>query len=532
MTKFIFVTGGVVSALGKGLASASIGNLLSQRGIKISFLKLDPYVNVDPGTMNPYQHGEVYVTDDGAETDLDLGHYERFTSLNMTRQNNTTTGRIYFDVITKERRGDYLGGTVQVIPHITDEIKETIRTAGRGQDVLIVEIGGTIGDIESLPFLEAIRQIPFDIGREHVIYIHLTLIPYIRTAGELKTKPTQHSVNKLREIGIQPNIILCRTDRSLPNTLKQKIALFGNVDTDAVMTASDVDTVYELPLCFSQEGLDAFIVRHLKLPDVSPDLSDWASMVDKIKTLTRHTTIAVVGKYVELHDSYKSLLEALTHGGLVSHARVEIRWIETDDIERRGIASLATDVHGILIPGGFGWRGTEGKIDAIRYAREQQIPFLGICLGMQLAVIEFARHVANLQDANSHEFDEQTPFPVISLMPDQEGRKKGGTMRLGSYPCRVLHSTISHAAYQTTEVEERHRHRYEVNNVYREALTSHGLRFSGLSPDGQLVEIIELQNHPWFVATQFHPEFKSRPREPHALFAAFIAAALNYSELP
>jgi len=529
VTKFIFVTGGVVSALGKGLASASIGNLLSHRGLKISFLKLDPYVNVDPGTMNPYQHGEVYVTDDGAETDLDLGHYERFTSMNMTRQNNTTTGRIYFNVITKERRGDYLGDTVQVIPHITDEIKETIRRAGHDLDVLIVEIGGTIGDIESLPFLEAIRQIPFDIGREHVIYIHLTLIPYVSAAGELKTKPTQHSVNKLREIGIQPNIILCRTDRPLPLSLKQKIALFGNVDTNAVMTAMDVDTVYEVPLCFSQEGLDEFIVHHLKLSGTTPDLSEWTAMVEKIKKPPRHTTIAVVGKYVELHDSYKSLLEALTHGGIANQARVEVRWLETDDIEQRGIAALTTDVQGILIPGGFGWRGTEGKIEAIQYAREQHIPFLGICLGMQLAVIEFARHVAHLDGANSQEFDDKTPFPVIDLMPDQEGREKGGTMRLGAYPCQIHTGTMSHAAYQTTEFSERHRHRYEFNNAYRETLTSHGLLLSGLSPDGQLVEIIELQNHPWFVATQFHPEFNSRPRKPHPLFVSFVAAALNYS---
>ncbi len=528
MTKFIFVTGGVVSALGKGLASASIGNLLAHRGLKISFLKLDPYVNVDPGTMNPYQHGEVYVTNDGTETDLDLGHYERFTSLSMTRQNNTTTGRIYFDVITKERRGDYLGDTVQVIPHITDEIKATIRRAGHDIDVLIVEIGGTIGDIESLPFIESIRQIPFDIGREHVIYIHLTLIPYVSAAGELKTKPTQHSVNKLREIGIQPHIILCRTDRPLPNLLKQKIALFGNVDTDAVMTAMDVDTVYEVPLCFSREGLDAFIVRHLKLPGKAPDLSNWAAMVDQIKNPMHHTTIAIVGKYVELHDSYKSLLEALAHGGLANQTRVEIRWLETDDIERRGMTSLMTDIHGILIPGGFGWRGTEGKMDAIRYAREQHIPFLGICLGMQLAVIEFARHVANLDGANSHEFDDQTPFPVIDLMRDQEGREKGGTMRLGAYPCHIQEGTMSHTVYQATEVSERHRHRYEFNNAYRETLESHGLLLSGKSPDGQLVEVIELHNHPWFVATQFHPEFNSRPREPHPLFTAFVAAALSY----
>tara|TARA_B100000315_G_scaffold259333_1_gene314956 strand:+ start:1549 stop:3147 length:1599 start_codon:yes stop_codon:yes gene_type:complete len=530
VTKFIFVTGGVVSALGKGLASASIGNLLSHRGLKISFLKLDPYVNVDPGTMNPYQHGEVYVTNDGAETDLDLGHYERFTSLNMTCQNNTTTGQIYFDVITKERRGDYLGDTVQVIPHITDEIKATIRKAGEGLDALIVEIGGTIGDIESLPFLEAIRQIPFDIGRKHVIYIHLTLLPYVRTAGELKTKPTQHSVNKLREIGIQPNIILCRTDRSLPNSLKQKIALFGNVDTEAVMTAMDVDTVYELPLCFAQEGLDEFIVQHLKLHGTSPDLSEWTTMVEQIKNPQNHTTIAVVGKYVELHDSYKSLLEALTHGGLANQSCVEVRWIETDDIEQHGIASLITDVHGILIPGGFGWRGTEGKINAIQYAREQQIPFLGICLGMQLAVIEFARHVALLNGANSQEFDDQTPFPVIDLMEGQAGHDKGGTMRLGSYPCQISENTISHTLYKTTEVRERHRHRYEFNNAYRKILTSHGLLLSGLSPDGNLVEIIELRNHPWFVATQFHPEFNSRPREPHPLFSAFVEAALNFSK--
>ncbi len=527
MTKFIFVTGGVVSALGKGLASASIGNLLAERGVKISFLKLDPYVNVDPGTMNPYQHGEVYVTDDGAETDLDLGHYERFTSLNMTRENNTTTGRIYFDVISKERRGDYLGGTVQVIPHITDRIKETVKNAAEGKDVLIVEIGGTIGDIESLPFLEAIRQIPFDIGREHVLYIHLTLIPYINAAGELKTKPTQHSVNKLREIGIQPNIILCRTDRPLPESLKNKIALFGNVDRNAVMTAMDVDTIYEVPLCFAKEGVDKFILKHFNFPTTTPNLSTWAAMVEKFKNPTHHATIAIVGKYVDLHDSYKSLLEALAHGGLENHTHVSIKWLETDDIEKHGITSLATDVHGILIPGGFGHRGTEGKIQAIQYAREQQIPFLGICLGMQLAVVEFARNVAKFKNANSHELDEETHFPVIALMHDQKGKEKGGTMRLGSYPCEITPDTLSYKIYQTKNISERHRHRYEFNNEYRNALISFGLTLSGISPDGNLVEIIELPDHPWFLATQFHPEFKSRPRAPHPLFSSFIKAALQ-----
>ena len=529
MSKFIFVTGGVVSSLGKGLASASIGNLLESRGLKITFLKLDPYINVDPGTMNPYQHGEVFVTDDGAETDLDLGHYERYTSLTLTKDNNYTTGRIYHSVIMKERRGDYLGGTVQVVPHITDEIKQSIVTVAKGADVAIVEIGGTVGDIESLPFLEAIRQMPYDVGRENVLYVHLTLVPYIGAAGELKTKPTQHSVNKLREIGIQPNILLCRTDRYLPPDLKEKIALFCNVEKGAVITAKDVDTVYEVPIVFRKEGLDELIIRFLHLETGPPNLREWDAMVQKIKHPKHEVSIALVGKYIGLKESYKSLAEALIHGGIDHETRVNIHWIESEDIERQGTERALREADGILIPGGFGVRGIEGKIETIRYARERGIPFLGLCLGMQCAVIEFARHVAGLKDANSSEFDRNTAHPVIDLMETQRSvSDKGGTMRLGAYPCRLVEGTHAHKAYGLSEAKERHRHRYEFNNAYREALTSRGLVLSGLSPDDRLVEIIELRNHPWFVATQFHPEFTSRPHRPHPLFSGFVGAALRY----
>ena len=528
MSKFIFVTGGVVSSLVKGLASASIGNLIESRGLKITFLKLDPYINVDPGTMNPYQHGEVYVTDDGAETDLDLGHYERYTSLTLTRDNNYTTGRIYNSVIQKERRGDYLGGTVQVVPHITDEIKQSILNVAKGTDVAIVEIGGTVGDIESLPFLEAIRQIPYDVGRENVLYVHLTLVPYIGAAGELKTKPTQHSVNKLREIGIQPNILLCRTDRYLPPDLKEKIALFCNVEKGAVITAKDVETVYEVPIVFRKEGLDELIVRLLHLDTGPPNLREWDAMVQKIKHPKHEISVALVGKYIGLKESYKSLAEALVHGGIDHETRVNIHWLESEEIERQGTERVLREADGILIPGGFGVRGIEGKIETIRFARERGIPFLGLCLGMQCAVIEFARNVAGLKEANSSEFDPKTPHPVIDLMADQRTvSEKGGTMRLGSYICRITESSLAHKAYGVAEVRERHRHRYEFNNTYRDVLTSQGLILSGLSPDGRLVEIVELRDHPWFVATQFHPEFTSRPHHPHPLFSGFVGAALK-----
>ncbi|HKN85325.1 MAG TPA: CTP synthase [Nitrospiraceae bacterium] len=528
MSKFIFVTGGVVSSLGKGLASASIGNLMESRGLKITFLKLDPYINVDPGTMNPYQHGEVYVTDDGAETDLDLGHYERYTSLTLTKDNNYTTGRIYNAVIQKERRGDYLGGTVQVVPHITDEIKQSIVNVAKDTDVAIVEIGGTVGDIESLPFLEAIRQIPYDVGRENVLYVHLTLVPYIGAAGELKTKPTQHSVNKLREIGIQPNILLCRTDRYLPQDLKEKIALFCNVEKGAVITAKDVETVYEVPIVFRKEGLDELIVRLLHLDTGPPNLREWDAMVQKIKHPKHEISVALVGKYIGLKESYKSLAEAMVHGGIDHETRVNIHWLESEEIERQGTERVLREADAILIPGGFGVRGIEGKIDTIRFAREHGIPFLGLCLGMQCAVIEFARHVVGLKEANSSEFDPKTPHPVIDIMADQRSvSEKGGTMRLGSYLCRIAEGSLAHKAYGVAEVSERHRHRYEFNNAYREQLMSQGLVLSGLSPNGRLVEIVELRDHPWFVATQFHPEFSSRPHHPHPLFSGFVGAALK-----
>lgn len=536
-TKFIFVTGGVVSSLGKGLASSSIGTLLELRGLKVNFLKFDPYINVDPGTMNPFQHGEVYVTDDGAETDLDLGHYERYTNVKTSKKNNFTTGQIYDSVISKERRGDYLGSTVQVIPHITDEIKSKIFDLAQDVDIVIVEVGGTVGDIESLPFLEAIRQMRGDVGRENTLYIHLTLVPYIETAGELKTKPTQHSVKELREIGIQPDIILCRTDRFLSPEIKSKIALFCNVDKDAVITAKNVETAYEVPIVFHQEGLDDKIVEKLNIWTGQPNLKGWERIVKKIKHPRFETTIAVVGKYVSLVESYKSLTEALIHGGIANDARVNLRYVDSEQIEKEGSENLLKGVNGILVPGGFGVRGIEGKIKAIKYARENKIPFFGICLGMQCAVIEVARHCAGLKEANSSEFDIDTPHPVIYLLEEWVDRnqvvqkrthetEKGGTMRLGLYPCRLEENTLAISAYNKKLIYERHRHRYEFNNSYMDILKKSGVVFSGISPDKGLIEIIELKDHPWFLGCQFHPEFKSKPMEPHPLFREFIKASL------
>jgi CTP synthase len=539
--KFIFVTGGVLSSLGKGLASASIGALLESRGLTVTIQKLDPYINVDPGTMNPFQHGEVFVTDDGAETDLDLGHYERFTHARLGKNNNFTTGKIYDQVITKERRGDYLGGTVQVIPHITDEIKNSIRLASQDVDVAIIEIGGTIGDIESLPFLEAIRQFRTDAGKQNVLYIHLTLVPYIGTAGELKTKPTQHSVKELRSIGIQPDILLCRTDRYLSEDIKAKIALFCNVGTDAVITAKDVECIYEVPLIFHKEGLDNKIIELLNIWTRTPRLEDWEGLCEQIKHPEYAVTIAIVGKYVDLTESYKSLNEALSHGGLPNRCRVDLSFVDSETISPDTCSHALSQADGILVPGGFGSRGIEGKICAARYARENQIPYFGICLGMQIAVVEFARHVAELEGAHSSEIEPSTPYPVIYLMTEwydeqtQTVQKrdahsaKGGTMRLGAYPCRVAKDTLAFKAYGNANISERHRHRYEFNNEYAELLVNNGLVISGTSPSGDLVEIIELKEHPWFLGCQFHPEFKSRPMNPHPLFREFIRAALNHS---
>ncbi len=540
-TKYIFVTGGVLSSLGKGLASASIGALLESRGLTVTIQKLDPYINVDPGTMNPFQHGEVFVTDDGTETDLDLGHYERFTHAKLGQDNNYTTGKIYYSVITKERQGQYLGGTVQVIPHITDEIKNSILKASNDVDVVIVEIGGTIGDIESLPFLEAIRQFYNDVGKDNVIYIHLTLVPYIGTAGEVKTKPTQHSVKELRSIGIQPDILLCRTDRMLSADIKAKIAMFCNVDADAVITAKDVTCIYEVPLLFHQEGLDNKIVELLNIWTRSPRLENWESLVRQMNAPVYQVTIAIVGKYVDLTESYKSLNEALVHGGIPNQTRVDLKFVDSETIDADTCNLSLEGVDGILVPGGFGSRGVEGKICAARYAREKGIPYFGICLGMQIAVIEFARHVAGLERANSTEFDIATPHPVIYLMEewfdDKSGTvqqrdvhsDKGGTMRLGAYPCRLENDSVAHQAYGTATISERHRHRYEFNNDYLEPLQTAGLKISGMAPSGELVEIIEIADHPWFLGCQFHPEFKSRPMTPHPLFHSFITAALAYS---
>ncbi|UCD70656.1 MAG: CTP synthase [Syntrophobacterales bacterium] len=537
-SKFIFITGGVVSSLGKGLASASIGALMESRGLTISLLKFDPYINVDPGTMNPFQHGEVFVTDDGAETDLDLGHYERYTHAKMGRQNNYTTGQIYDAVISKERRGEYLGGTVQVIPHITDEIKGKVLDLADNVDLVIVEVGGTVGDIESLPFLEAIRQLQSNLGRENTAYIHLTLVPFIETAGELKTKPTQHSVKALREIGIQPDIILCRTSRFLTPQVKEKISLFCNVEKEAVITAKDVESIYEVPIVFHQEGLDDRLVEMLNIWTGRPNLRPWDRLVKRIKNPKRLTSIAVVGKYVHLKDSYKSLHEALIHGGIANDCRVDLKYVDSERMEKEKAAELLEGASGILVPGGFGQRGIEGKIKAVKYARENRIPYFGICLGMQAAVIEFARNVAGLKRAHSSEFDVNTTAPVIYLMEQWVDRKKvvqkrdihsdkGGTMRLGIYPCKVEEESLAFRAYNRKMIWERHRHRYEFNNGFREALTKSGFKMSGLSPDGDLVEIIELKDHPWFLGCQFHPEFKSHCMDPHPLFRDFIRASLG-----
>jgi CTP synthase len=527
-TKFIFVTGGVVSSLGKGLASASIGALMESRGLKVTLLKMDPYINVDPGTMSPFQHGEVYVTDDGAETDLDLGHYERYVSTTMTKLNNCTTGQIYETVIAKERRGDYLGGTVQVIPHITDEIKRRIGVAAEGYDIAIGEIGGTVGDIEGLPFLEAIRQFGWDRGRENVLYVHLTLVPYIVGGGELKTKPTQHSVKELTGLGIQPDILLCRTDRILDRKIKSKIAHFCNVKEESVITAKDVEWIYEVPLVFHEEGLDAQIVEKLHMWTGAPNLQKWQKTVQVLQNPKASVKIGVVGKYMSLKESYKSLFEALTHGGIANEARVELECIEAEKVEEIGSEALLSQLDGILVPGGFGDRGSEGKIEAIRYAREHQVPFFGICLGMQMAVVEFARNVCGLSGANSTEFDPHNPHPVIHLMETQKGiDAKGGTMRLGAYPCVLQDESVALKVYGRKKISERHRHRYEFNNGYAEQLAQNGMLLSGISPDGNLVEIVELKNHPWFLGCQFHPEFKSRPMDCHPLFKGFIKAALQ-----
>jgi CTP synthase len=525
--KFIFVTGGVCSSLGKGLAAGSIGALLENRGLMITMLKLDPYINVDPGTMSPFQHGEVFVTDDGAETDLDLGHYERFTNARLTKNNNFTSGQIYNTVITKERRGDYLGKTVQTIPHITDEIKAAIRLAAEGSDCAIVEIGGTVGDIESLPFLEAIRQMRRDAGEENVLYCHVTLVPYLKTAGEVKTKPTQHSVGELRRIGIQPNILICRSDNAIDADIKKKIALFCDVAPAAVVSAPDVDCIYELPIHLAKEGLDETIAEMLNIWSRSPGLDAWQHVVQRIKTPTYETTIGVVGKYTTLTESYKSLHEALVHGGIPHDTRVNLRYIEATQAD--AVTAALEGVDGVLVPGGFGERGTEGKILAVRYAREKGVPFFGICLGLQMAVVELSRNVLKLERANSQEFDANTPHPVVHLMDEQRSvTDKGATMRLGAYPCVIEKGSLAEKIYGAREISERHRHRYEVNNAYRAQLESAGLRLSGLSPDRNLVEIVELPNHPYFIGCQFHPEFKSKPMKPHPLFSNFIAAALEH----
>ena len=527
-TKFVLVTGGVVSSIGKGLASASIGALMEARGLRVTHMKLDPYINVDPGTMSPYQHGEVFVTDDGAETDLDLGHYERFTSSRLSRKSNITTGRIYEAVISKERRGEYLGATVQVIPHITDEIKARIKEATEDSDIAIIEIGGTVGDIESLPFLEAIRQLKVEVGHQNAVSVFVTLVPYIASAGELKTKPTQHSVREMREIGIQPDILLCRCDRPIPRGLKEKIALFSNVDVDSVIAAVDVSCIYELPLVLHAEGLDEEIAERLNIWSRQPELGNWKRVVEKFKKPASGTVkIGIVGKYVHLQDSYKSLHEALVHGGLENDVRLDLTYIDSEQIERTSAEKMLTGIDAVLVPGGFGDRGVEGKIAAIRFAREHAIPYFGICLGMQLAVIEFARNVCNLRGANSTEFAKDTPHPVIDLMPDQRGvEAKGGTMRLGAYPCELQSGTAAAQFYGTHTISERHRHRFEFNNEYREQLAKAGLIQSGTSPDGRLVEMVELEGHPHFIGCQFHPEFKSRPMTAHPLFSKFVAAAL------
>ncbi len=530
MTKYIFVTGGVVSSLGKGITAASLGRLLKNRGLNITTQKFDPYINLDPGTMSPYQHGEVFVTDDGAETDLDLGHYERFIDINLTKWSSVTTGKIYSTVLKKERRGDYLGGTVQVIPHITNEIKERVLRAGNetNADVVITEIGGTVGDIESLPFLEAIRQMKNDVGRDNVMYIHCTLIPYLKAAGEMKTKPTQHSVKELRSLGIQPNVIVVRTEMPITQDMKSKIALFCDIDEKAVIEAGDADTLYAVPLALQNQNLDQIVCDHLKLACHEADMTEWIGLVDKVRNLSGKTKIALVGKYVELQDAYISVVESLRHAGYEFDADVEVKWINSESITAENVQDILADVDGILVPGGFGDRGIEGKILATQFARTNQVPFFGICLGMQLASVEFARHALGLEGAHSAEIMPETPYPIIDLLPEQKDIEDlGGTLRLGLYPCKLIEGTKAYEAYQDEVIYERHRHRYEFNNIFREQMEAAGFVFSGTSPDGRLVEIIELKDHPWFVASQFHPEFTSRPTRPQPLFRQFIKATLN-----
>lgn len=530
-TKFVFVTGGVVSSLGKGITAASLGLLLKSRGLKVSLQKCDPYINVDPGTMSPFQHGEVFVTDDGAETDLDIGHYERFTDENSFADSNVTTGKVYWRVITKERRGDYLGGTVQVIPHIIDEIKERIfSVASRSKpDVVITEIGGTVGDIESQPFLEAIRQIKWEVGEENCMYVHVTLMPYLKAVGELKTKPTQHSVKELRTIGIEPDIIVCRTEKELTNDLKRKIALFCNVSPGCVVQNLDAESLYEVPLLLRKERFDALVCERLGLPDVTAKLGDWEKVVNTQKNLKESIIIAIVGKYTELHDAYLSIVESLKHAGIANNIQVDIKWVNAVELEEtKDISNMLKGIHGVIVPGGFGERGIEGKIKAIQYCRENKIPYFGICLGMQLAVIEFARNVLGHREASSTEHCSDTPYPIIDLMPEQKNiTDMGGTMRLGSYRCVLKKGTLAYAAYGTEEINERHRHRYEFNNIYFEEITKAGVKVAGINPDHGLVEIIELADHPWFVGVQFHPEFKSRPIRSHPLFRELVAAAIK-----
>ncbi len=532
MAKYIFVTGGVVSSLGKGITAASLGRLLKNRGLKVTIQKFDPYINIDPGTMSPYQHGEVFVTDDGAETDLDLGHYERFIDINLSKSSNVTAGKIYLSVINKERKGDYLGSTVQVIPHITNEIKERVYRVGKedNADVVITEIGGTVGDIESLPFLEAIRQVKKEVGRNDVLYLHVTLLPYIAAAGELKTKPTQHSVKELRGIGITPDIIVCRTEYDISSDMRDKLALFCDIDSDAVIQNKTAASIYEVPLMLQEEGLDRIVLEKLKIDAGDADMTDWRKMVHKIINPSNTVKIAIVGKYVALPDAYLSVAEALRHAGIANDTAIQIHWINAEEIEDAAVdlKKCFADIDGILVPGGFGDRGVEGKIKAIQYARENKVPFFGLCLGMQCAVVEFARNVCNMVGAHSTEFNPETPFPVIDLMSEQVAvEEKGGTMRLGIYPCKVPEDTLTCQAYQDEIIYERHRHRWEFNNAYREQLTQAGLVIGGTLPNGRLVEIIEVKDHPWFVGTQFHPELKSRPTNPHPLFREFIKAALN-----
>ena len=533
-TKFIFVTGGVVSSLGKGITAASLGRLLKSRGLRVSMQKFDPYINVDPGTMSPYQHGEVFVTDDGAETDLDLGHYERFIDENLTQAANVTSGRVYDTVITRERKGEYLGATIQVIPHITDEIKRRMLAVSLREDapdVVITEIGGTVGDIESLPFLEAARQLKNEVGRENVLYIHVTLVPYISAAGELKTKPTQHSVKELTGLGIQPDIIVCRSEKALTRDVRAKIGLFCNIPADCVFENLNARSIYEVPLMIHEEGMDERVCRLLGIPAPEADLTEWRGMVDRLLTPEKDVRIAIVGKYVELPDAYLSIVEALTHGGIAHHAKVRVEWVAAESVTPENAAEKLAGCGGVLVPGGFGERGLEGKIAAVQYAREHGVPFLGICLGMQMAVVEYARHVLGLTGAHTSEVDPNTPYPVIDLMPDQQHiDEKGGTMRLGKYSCRLSRDSVAFAAYGEENIFERHRHRYEFNNAYRDLFVEGGMRIGGVNPERDLVEIVELPNHPWFVGVQYHPELRSRPNRPHPLFREFVGAALKAQE--